>query len=64
MRAIRLMIKEIIIIIRPNRDDNNHALIIAIDVDSQTDERSGRAFALIPRKIMKRWICICQIAGL
>jgi hypothetical protein len=34
--------KEVIMDIRQNRDDNNHVSIIAIGVDSQTDEWSGR----------------------
>jgi hypothetical protein len=51
------MRKEVIIVIWPNRGNNDHDLIIAIDVDSQTDERSGRALFLTVQKITKRRTC-------
>jgi hypothetical protein len=45
MCVILLMRKQVIINSRLNHDDTDHVLIITIDVDSQTDERSGRAFS-------------------
>jgi hypothetical protein len=48
MRVILLTRKKIIIILWPNRDDDNHILIIAIDMDSQMDERSGRTLFFDP----------------
>jgi hypothetical protein len=50
MYVILLMRKEIIINIWPNRDNNDHILIITIDVDSQADERSASAFLFDPSK--------------
>jgi hypothetical protein len=58
------MRKGVIITIWLSRDINNHGLISMIDVDSQTDEQSGRAFFFDPSKITKRWICIYYVAGL
>jgi hypothetical protein len=43
MCIILLTGKEVIVTIWPNRCDNDHVLIMTIDVDSQADERSGRA---------------------
>jgi hypothetical protein len=62
--CVILLRKEVIVTIWPNRDDNDHVLITTIDVDSQTGERSGRAFSLILQKSMKHWISICYAAGL
>jgi hypothetical protein len=42
--------KDVIITTWPDQDDNDHVLIITIDMDSQMDERSGRAFVLDPSR--------------
>jgi hypothetical protein len=64
MCGILLARKEVIIIIWPNLDNNNHFLIITIDVDSQRTNVQDQLFALIFPNITKLWICICHVAGL
>jgi hypothetical protein len=44
------MRKKVIITIWLNRDGNENALIIAIDVDSQTNNQSRRSFCFDPSK--------------
>jgi hypothetical protein len=44
------MRREVIITFWPNRDDNNHVLIITTGVELQTNERSGQAFLFDPSK--------------
>jgi hypothetical protein len=54
--------KKVIITIWPNCDDNNHVLIITIDVDSRGDGQED--LLLILEKMTKRWVCVCHVAGL
>jgi hypothetical protein len=51
--------KEIIITISPNRDDNNHGLIITMDVDSQrTNDHNGFFFDRLKNHEARRFVII------